>query len=85
MHSSLRPSAILCVLCVLHCVSKDACRANEFEFFETRIRPMLVKHCYECHSTGSAKLQGGLLLDHREGLRKGGESGPAVVRPGGCH
>lgn len=52
------------------------------QFFETKIRPVLIEHCYECHSADSLKkneLQGGLLLDSREGLRKGGESGPAIV------
>jgi len=52
------------------------------DFFEAKIRPMLVTHCYECHSAGAAakkKLKGGLLLDSRDGSRNGGESGPAVV------
>jgi hypothetical protein len=52
------------------------------DFFEAKIRPMLVKHCYECHSAGAVgkkKLKGKLLLDSRDGSRKGGESGPAVV------
>ncbi|MBM3994292.1 MAG: DUF1553 domain-containing protein [Planctomycetes bacterium] len=49
------------------------------EFFEKRIRPVLVEHCYECHATTSKKVRGGLLLDSRDALRKGGESGPAVV------
>ena len=52
------------------------------DFFEAKIRPVLVTHCYECHSTAAAakkKLQGGLLLDSRDGSRKGGESGPAIV------
>jgi len=52
------------------------------DFFEAKIRPMLVKHCYECHSVGAASkdnLKGGLLLDSRDGSRKGGKSGPAVV------
>jgi hypothetical protein len=48
-------------------------------FFENRIRPVLVKHCYECHSADSEEVGGKLLLDTREGLRTGGESGPAVV------
>src|SRR5262249_14801084 len=50
-----------------------------FEFFETRIRPVLVEHCYECHSVQAKKPKGGLRLDSRDGLRKGGDSGPAVV------
>jgi len=50
-----------------------------FEFFEKKIRPVLVKHCYACHSQTAKDLQGGLLLDTRAGIRKGGETGPAVV------
>ena len=53
--------------------------AAELDFFETRIRPVLVEHCYECHSTGSDELQAGLLLDSRDGLLAGGDSGPAAV------
>src|SRR5438105_4536195 len=49
------------------------------EFFEKKIRPMLVQHCYECHAADSKKIKGGLLLDTRDGVRKGGESGAAVV------
>ncbi len=48
-------------------------------FFETKIRPVLVTHCYSCHSTQAPKVKGGLLLDTRAGIRKGGDSGPAVV------
>ena len=47
-------------------------------FFESRIRPTLVKHCYECHSASAAEIHGGLLLDSREGIAKGGDSGPSV-------
>src|SRR5690349_19316193 len=50
-------------------------------FFETKVRPTLVEHCYKCHSSDSKKLGGGLLLDSRDGVRKGGESGK-VVEPG---
>ena len=52
---------------------------QRLEFFETKIRPVLVEHCYKCHSASSEKVKGGLLLDTREGIRKGGESGHAVV------
>jgi len=55
-------------------------RASEPEdFFEARIRPVLVAHCYECHSSGAAKADGNLRLDFRQGLRDGGDSGPAIV------
>jgi len=53
--------------------------AAERQFFETNIRPTLVKHCYECHAADSKKLGGKLRLDHREGLIRGGESGPALI------
>ena len=49
------------------------------DFFESRIRPVLVQNCYECHSARAKDLQGGLRLDSRDAIRKGGESGPAVV------
>jgi hypothetical protein len=49
------------------------------EFFEKRIRPILVEHCYECHSDKAPKIKGDLRLDSRDGLLKGGRSGPAVV------
>lgn len=49
------------------------------EFFEKHIRPVLVDHCYKCHSADSPKLRGNLLLDSKEGTRKGGKTGPAVV------
>jgi hypothetical protein len=54
-------------------------RASEFEFFETKIRPVLVEHCYKCHSAQSEKLKGGLHVDTREGLLKGGDTSPAIV------
>ena len=54
-------------------------QAAEMEFFESRIRPVLVEHCYQCHSSDSKSLKGGLLLDTRDGIRAGGDSGHAVV------
>ena len=49
------------------------------EFFESKIRPVLSEHCYRCHSSTAKKLKGKLLLDSREGILKGGESGPVIV------
>ncbi len=49
------------------------------EFFEQKIRPVLVKHCYECHSAESNNVKGGLLLDTRAAVLAGGESGLIVV------
>ena len=52
------------------------------QFFEKKIRPVLVDRCYQCHSATAQQkktLKGGLLLDSRQSIRKGGESGPAIV------
>ncbi len=49
------------------------------EFFEKRIRPVLVQHCYKCHSTGASKVKGGLRLDSRRAAMAGGDSGPVIV------
>lgn len=53
--------------------------AKGIEFFEQKIRPVLVANCYQCHSASAKELKGKLRLDTREGIRKGGEQGPAVV------
>lgn len=52
---------------------------EQLSFFETRIRPVLVNHCYECHSAKSEQVRGGLLLDSRAGLLQGGDSGAALI------
>ncbi len=52
---------------------------EQLTFFETRIRPVLIEHCYSCHSADSKDVRGGLLLDTRSGLLNGGDSGPAIV------
>jgi len=49
------------------------------EFFEKRVRPVLVERCYKCHSVTSEKLKGGLHLDSHDGLLKGGDTRPALV------
>jgi len=50
---------------------------KSLEFFEKNVRPLLVKHCYECHSADEAN--GGLTLDSKSGMLTGGDSGPAIV------
>src|SRR5262249_43724621 len=55
--------------------------AEGVAFFEQRVRPLLVKHCYGCHSSEAKQVRGNLLLDSRATILKGGGSG-AVVVPG---
>jgi mono/diheme cytochrome c family protein len=51
-------------------------------FFEQKVRPVLVEHCYSCHSAEAKKLKGNLYLDSKAGWEKGGDSGEAVIVPG---
>jgi hypothetical protein len=51
--------------------------AGQIQFFESRVRPVLVNNCFKCHS--DKKQKGGLRLDSRAALLKGGTSGPGVI------
>ncbi len=53
--------------------------AEQLDFFEKKIRPILTESCYKCHSVEAGKSKGGLTLDSREATQKGGEGGPAVT------
>jgi len=57
--------------------------ADQVEFFEKRIRPILAQECYECHSVAGKK-KGGLVLDSRDGWKSGGNSGDVIIpgKPG---
>ena len=77
---------LLILVCVVAATSNAFAQAEapaieegQLKFFEQKIRPVLVTHCYECHSAGSKKIGGDLLLDSREGVAKGGESGPVIM------
>jgi len=61
--------------------SKDpsAFDASSLEFFEKEVRPILVARCFECHSNGKGSIKGGLALDSRDALLKGGDTGPGVT------
>ncbi|HEV7869133.1 MAG TPA: PSD1 and planctomycete cytochrome C domain-containing protein, partial [Chthoniobacteraceae bacterium] len=48
-------------------------------FFEKKIRPVLAEQCFKCHSASGEKIKGGLVLDSREAILKGGDSGPGLV------
>lgn len=93
MHRFVIPSWLTLALGTALCAAQDspeetnappqpatpAFSSTDVEFFERRIRPLLVKHCYECHSGEAETLQGGLRLDSRAGLLKGGDLGPALI------
>jgi hypothetical protein len=69
---------VLTILSTL-CASTLWARADDAQFFESKIRPILVDSCYKCHSAQSKKLKANLLLDTKEGMLKGGDNGPAIV------
>ncbi len=71
--------AAIGVLCGGALEAADGKELAKTDFFEKHIRPVLVESCYECHSARSEKLRGGLMLDTKDGLLKGGDSGAALV------
>jgi hypothetical protein len=81
MLNQLRTAGILGAgIPLLACgISAAAEPAGSAEFFEKRIRPVLVGSCYKCHSSTSEKLKGGLMLNSREAWLKGGDTGPAIT------
>lgn len=76
-------------ICLIACSSPewgrlgaDEFSPHEIEVFEKKIRPLLVEHCYPCHSAESKELMGELRLDLKAGWQLGGESGSPAVVPG---
>ena len=73
---------ISCCFCPAFCLDRAAAevgRGDGIDYFESRVRPILVQRCYGCHSEESGKHKGGLFLDRRSGWEQGGDSGPALV------
>jgi hypothetical protein len=73
------PARTLLALAILVSRTTAADDPADIAFFESKIRPVLVERCQECHSGNLKKPKGNLKVDTREGIRKGGNSGPAVV------
>src|SRR5438876_10055603 len=72
------PAAVLVVALAMQAGVAQADDSG-FDFFEKKVRPVLVEHCYSCHSAQAKKQRGGLALDTRDALLKGGDRGPAIV------
>ncbi len=71
--------ALLWMCITATAVAADGDSPADIEFFEKRVRPVLVQRCFACHSTKAEKLKGGLLLDSRDAILRGGDTGPAAV------
>ena len=74
-----RPAAIAFLLIFIGIGTETLSGTEGIAYFESEVRPILVKHCYECHSEEADKQKGGLWLDRRAGWESGGYGGPAVV------
>lgn len=72
------PFVFLSLLVVALSANADVSDRDKMKFFETDIRPVLVQYCYKCHSAGAEKIGGKLYVDSREGMLRGGESGPVI-------
>lgn len=59
-------------------VAADCSAADSSDYFEQHIRPLLIEHCYQCHSP-TKQVKGGLRLDSKQGWQQGGDTGPAIV------
>lgn len=79
IHALMLRMHLAAVFCVALNVSPIVHADEGVDFFESKIRPVLIEHCYKCHSHESNSFKGGLALDTRELMRQGGESGPGVV------
>jgi len=73
------PGRLFCFVLLSGWLTIHVSASAGYEFFEGKIRPVLVERCYECHSAESKTLKGGLRVDSRAGLLAGGDSGPAIV------
>jgi hypothetical protein len=78
MRSLLSPALVCGALLLPFSERAAADPPGDVEFFEKKIRPLLVDNCYKCHSSVQKK-KGNLLLDSRAGMLKGGDTGPALV------
>jgi hypothetical protein len=72
-------ASCLAILCGAGAFAVEGPSPQDVEFFEKKIRPIFVKHCYECHSAEADEPAGSLLLDRKSGWVQGGDLGPAIV------
>src|SRR5882757_4895619 len=77
--SVIRSNALICCLSLVIALPIVNGQSPGAEFFEKKIRPVLTASCYGCHASTLKKPRGGLVLDTKEGLKKGGSSGPVVI------
>jgi hypothetical protein len=79
MHQKNLFAVVIALLGLPGSLLAEGANPKGVEFFESKIRPVLAKYCYECHSADAKKLKADLLLDSKAGMLKGGDSGPVLV------
>lgn len=60
-------------------ICADELSPGDLDFFEKKVRPILVERCYECHSDESGKTKGNLAVDSKSALMQGGDNGPGLI------
>ena len=76
---SARLLLLTCLLCPRLLNAGEAVSGEKLAYFEKHVRPLLIEHCYSCHSAKADAREGGLSLDSRSGWTIGGQGGPAIV------
>lgn len=80
---TLRKLAFSCAFTLLNLTPEAGAKSDfsreDLDFFEKEVRPVLEERCLECHSASAKKLKGGLSLETRDALLRGGESGQAAI------
>src|SRR3954467_7978410 len=71
--------ACLGLFVAMNCVGAAEPSAADLDHFEKSVRPILVEHCYKCHSAEAKNPKGSLRVDGRTHLMTGGDNGPAIV------
>ena len=64
---------------MMNAESETEFSAGDIQFFESKVRPLLITHCQSCHASNSERIRGGLVLDTKAGWQVGGVSGPAII------
>ena len=72
-------TAVFLLVSASQACAEETITDEQLTFFETKIRPVLIRECYGCHSKQSGNARGGLTLDTKELMAIGGTTGPAVV------
>ncbi len=84
LHGKIPAAGLAVALAAMPLAGAAEIPPAQLKFFENRIRPVLLDHCYECHAADAKKIKGDLVVDSRAGILEGGDSGPALIagKPG---